>query len=329
MATDPLINEQQLIDAAVDVETIEDFVNENMDITSRLGASYRSLNKISTDTAAHIQTVLDGGGLLPLSKVPFEETTVETLLNQWQETSAGNYKQLYRRSFTFPLLPIGYSTIDIGINGSVMEQNSVRIIGTMWKAGLSNYFMLPYAKIDTAEYVRVYLTGQNLTIQNNSENFEDYSATIEIIYARTALASTPDPVGVAGPAGASGDPLTKTFDSINEDEQLLVNQFWQTSVSGKKPLYHKVFAISALPNTTFMNIAHGLTLADLVPGSLEIRGAASNAGQSMSLPHFSLAGGNVSLEVNGSNIFIQTESDRSGLSGFVELVYAKTADSEV
>ena len=327
MATDPLINEQQLIDAAVDVETIEDFVNENMDITSRLGANYRSLAKISTDTAAHIQTVLDGGGLLPLNK-SLMNSVEETLWNQWHETSSGLFKQLYRRTITVPSVINGYTTYNIGINGVYFEPDSVRISGVMHQVGTSNWDILPHINLSTSRFVRVYMTGQNLTLQSNYD-FSDYTATVQVIYAKTTQTGIADPVGIAGPAGATGDPLTKTFDSINEDEQLLVNQFWQTSASGKKPLYHKVFAISALPNTTFMNIAHGVTLADLVPGSLEIRGAASNSGQSISLPHFSLAGGNVSLEVNGSNIFIQTESDRSGLSGFVELVYAKTADSEV
>ena len=327
MATDPLINEQQLIDAAVDVETIEDFVNENMDITSRLGASYRSLAKISTDTAAHIQTVLDGGGLLPLNK-SLMNAVEETLWNCWHETSSGLFKQLYRRTVTISSVISGLSQQTMGINGQYFELGSVRMSGTMWKTGTSNFYNLSYINYSGTRFVSLYLTGQYVSLYSNYD-FSDHSATVQVIYAKTTQTGIADPVGIAGPAGATGDPLTKTFDSINEDEQLLVNQFWQTSASGKKPLYHKVFAISALPNTTFMNIAHGVTLADLVPGSLEIRGAASNSGQSISLPHFSLAGGNVSLEVNGSNIFIQTESDRSGLSGFVELVYAKTADSEV
>ena len=93
-----------------------------------------------------------------------------------------------------------------------------------------------------------------------------------------------------------------------------------------KPLYRKVFNIGLLPNATNLTIAHNLPSIDMIRtnGSFGIAN-----GYSVPIPNASAGSsinGQIAINVDRSNIYLTTNSNRSDLTGYIILEYTKTTD---
>lgn len=94
-----------------------------------------------------------------------------------------------------------------------------------------------------------------------------------------------------------------------------------------KPIYRKVINFGALPNATTKRVAHNISNLKSI---IKIEGIADRGDgffQSIPLVYRSSDNAyNASLAIEGTDISIQTNQDRSEFSGYVTLEYTKTTD---
>lgn len=104
-------------------------------------------------------------------------------------------------------------------------------------------------------------------------------------------------------------------------QEQFTGDYW---IDGKK-IYEKTIDIGALPNNAVNGTKH--VIHDIKPLNriVEISGVASSSAEAIPLPHvnpWSLSE-SVVVRVDGSNIIIGTNSDKSGYKGYVTLKYTK------
>ena len=92
-----------------------------------------------------------------------------------------------------------------------------------------------------------------------------------------------------------------------------------------KPIYQKTINFGALPNTTTKNVAHGISNFKKIVNIISIVDWGSG-GSSLSFAGSRDTTQGISLYVEGSNIVIVTETDRSSLTAYITLQYTKTTD---
>lgn len=90
-------------------------------------------------------------------------------------------------------------------------------------------------------------------------------------------------------------------------------------------LYAKTVSIGALPNTSRLDVPHGipdlLTIYQLYGTAIS-----QTSGTTVPLPTIGTTlDENITLTVNGTNVVIITGSNRSNLDGVVTLVYTKSS----
>lgn len=112
----------------------------------------------------------------------------------------------------------------------------------------------------------------------------------------------------------------KKLGNVFSTDEVKTNDVW---IDGK-PIYRKVFSVSALPNNTTMSIAHGISNMGEV---VHIYGTAHYAADKIyiSLPSADPDGANyaIAIKVKLSNILIVTKSNKSDLSGKIVIEYTK------
>lgn len=89
-----------------------------------------------------------------------------------------------------------------------------------------------------------------------------------------------------------------------------------------KVVYRKVINVGSLPNNTTKNVAHGITFDTVI----DMFGRASSAGNVIGLPFttpVSPTTNQVACWNDGTNIVLQTGSDRTGFTGYVVMLYTK------
>ena len=98
-----------------------------------------------------------------------------------------------------------------------------------------------------------------------------------------------------------------------------------TWINGK-PIYRKTVNFGALPNATTKSVAHGAANVEQV---VSVSGTFNNGSMAFFLPYTNPDGGgiyNIAIYRNGSNIAIQTGSDRTAYSGYATIEYTKSTD---
>ena len=93
-----------------------------------------------------------------------------------------------------------------------------------------------------------------------------------------------------------------------------------------KPLYRKTIDTGALPNNSYIVVAHNIANIERI---VKIQGHAYRSTDltSVALPHASTGINSISCNANGTNISITTYSDRTDFtSSYVTLEYTKTTD---
>lgn len=112
----------------------------------------------------------------------------------------------------------------------------------------------------------------------------------------------------------------EVFSQYNTQEQW-TGKYW---VDGKK-IYEKTIDIGTLPNYAVSgtkHVSHGIKPLNRI---VEISGVASSSTEAIPLPHvnpWSLSE-SIVVRVDGSNIIIGTNTDKSGYKGYVTLRYTK------
>lgn len=90
-----------------------------------------------------------------------------------------------------------------------------------------------------------------------------------------------------------------------------------------RPIYRKVVDFGALPNADSKTVAHGITgIQDVADLRFIIKGAGSDW---RLVPYVSLAGDvDIAMSMDGTNIYVDTESDWSSFTGKVVIDYTRT-----
>lgn len=118
-----------------------------------------------------------------------------------------------------------------------------------------------------------------------------------------------------------------------EYNELLNNQLYSTSEinTGKKwvdrkDIYRKVIDCGALPNATTKSVAHGITGYDNFVSISGFSRVADGSTQ-IPLPYVSPSGHNISVDMQGTNVVIGTDFDRTTYTNtYVILEYTKTTN---
>ena len=85
-----------------------------------------------------------------------------------------------------------------------------------------------------------------------------------------------------------------------------------------------MYDIGNLPNTTTKNVALNITDLEYV---VYVSGTMYASGAAAQLPYASSANDGVNLYIDGTNLKVQTLSDRRTLYGVAEIRYTKTTDT--
>lgn len=106
-----------------------------------------------------------------------------------------------------------------------------------------------------------------------------------------------------------------------KDNYSTAEQVIGTWIDGK-PLYRKVINIGTLPNTASATIAHKISYVDKIRtnGSFAI----ASSGYSVPVPNVTASTtGHIAINVDRTNIYVTTNSNRSDLTGYIVLEYTK------
>lgn len=109
---------------------------------------------------------------------------------------------------------------------------------------------------------------------------------------------------------------------IYKEQEHLIG-YW---INGK-PIYRKVLYIASLPNSASVLYSAGITNVDIVTKLYGV--SRGQTGHNFSLPYVGVFSTNSSIELtymNGGDIRIVTQNDRSSNSAYIIIEYTKTTD---
>lgn len=89
-----------------------------------------------------------------------------------------------------------------------------------------------------------------------------------------------------------------------------------------KPLYRKLYYVSAFPNNTTTSFAHNLYNVNFV----KIDGIATDEATLWLNANVGSSSGRMTITANATTVFLYANSNRSSLHGYVILEYTKTTD---
>lgn len=91
-----------------------------------------------------------------------------------------------------------------------------------------------------------------------------------------------------------------------------------------RPIYKKTISVGSLPNTTTKTVAHGITGLDFV---IDAYGFAYDGTVTLPLPYPNPGGTATQITLNrsGSDLGVQTGTNRTSYTGYVTWEYVKTA----
>jgi len=91
-----------------------------------------------------------------------------------------------------------------------------------------------------------------------------------------------------------------------------------------KPLYRKMYNLGTLPNKATKTVALNISNLEYV---VYVSGTMYSSEVAAQLPYASNVNDGVNFFINGTNLVVQTLSDRRSLYGVAELRYTKTTDT--
>jgi len=118
---------------------------------------------------------------------------------------------------------------------------------------------------------------------------------------------------------------TKQIGYYSLEEYATGNNLYPVAPSSFRPMYRQCFNIGSLPNTATLTIPHGITTTPTLQW-VKIYGAATNTTTlaGVPLPFVSLSGNSVEIDVDGTNIYIISQSNMSAYNAVViVLEYSK------
>ena len=199
----------------------------------------------------------------------------------------------------------------------------------------SNLFVSDYIKVNpnTTYFISGKTSGQSNCFYDKDKNF------ISTIKIANGVITTPNNENICYVRfnGTLTEISTVQFEpgkvasNYIESKEFSNQQIYSTTEQligswNGKPLYRKVFNIGLLPNATNLTIAHNLPSIDMIRtnGSFGIAN-----GYSVPIPNASAGSsinGQIAINVDRSNIYLTTNSNRSDLTGYIILEYTKTTD---
>ena len=121
-----------------------------------------------------------------------------------------------------------------------------------------------------------------------------------------------------GPAGPPGPPGSAGVGMLNySTSEAWTGLLW---LDGKK-IYQRTINFGVLPNAATANVAHGIANISYVT-SINLQ--ASGSGYFASIFVSATSTNNIGCYVNGTDIFVETGSNRSSWSAYVTLQYTCT-----
>ena len=112
-------------------------------------------------------------------------------------------------------------------------------------------------------------------------------------------------------------------DSVYSTTEQIIGQW----IDGK-PIYRKVVDFGYLPNATSKTVAHGISNFDMLTSVQAI--ATQSAAWGFSIPFIGgsniSTGNSVTVWLDGTNVLINSNNDRSSLYCYVIIEYTKTTD---
>ena len=125
------------------------------------------------------------------------------------------------------------------------------------------------------------------------------------------------------PIGREEEYLAAISDSvapIYSETEVATGSTW---IDGK-PIYRKVVDLGSLPNAAKKNVAHGIeNISDVIT----LKGIAKSSIANFTIPLvWDTLEENIGIYINGSNVVVCTNKNRSSYSGVAIIEYTKTTD---